>query len=68
MPDVEVITYQFTFADGVTCEFSVELRQPSLELVSASTGDEPEWTAKPGTYGWAPGGGAPPRGRGGALG
>ena len=45
MPDAEVIAYQFTFADDTSCAFSVELRHPSLELVSAPTGGEPEWTA-----------------------
>lgn len=45
MPDAEVIAYQFTFAEDTSCAFSVELRHPSLELVSAPTGGEPEWTA-----------------------
>jgi len=42
--DSEVVTYQFAFTDGTAREFSVELRQPSLDLIPASTGGEPEWT------------------------
>lgn len=45
MPDVEVIAYRFTFPDAASCEFSVELRRPSLEAVSAPSGGEPAWTA-----------------------
>jgi len=45
MSDTEVITYQFAFADGTSREFSVELRQPSLELVPVPLVKAPEWTA-----------------------
>jgi len=44
MSGTEVIAYEFAFADGTSYDFSVELRRPSLELVPAPTGGEPEWT------------------------
>jgi len=44
MPNTEVITYQFVFTDGTSREFSVELRQPLLELVPVPMGAAPEWT------------------------
>ena len=44
MPEARITTYQFRFADGSRREFSVKLREPTLELVSTPGGDEPEWT------------------------
>jgi len=43
--ETTVLTYHFGFADGNSLAFPVELRRPTLDLVSSAEGEAPEWTA-----------------------